>query len=134
MDEIFEDVAKVQKLVEDTLGPQKSFNLDRIFNKLEHFIHEPSSSRIEKVARSLVAEIKPETENVDQLPDKSISSNNHSHTIINENGQTQIIVEDDIENHNDNDKDKSCLVLKVNSDSHRSTPSSVISITTDEER
>ena len=58
MDELIEDVTKVQKIIADVVSQQTNVSLDRIFYMLEQF-PEPSSMRVEKVASSLIAELEP---------------------------------------------------------------------------
>ena len=61
MEELFDDVVKVQQQIRSALGPDTNVNPNQIFAKLEGLHYESSSLRVSKVAKDLICELQAPT-------------------------------------------------------------------------
>ena len=136
MDDVFEDVSKVMEQIYKTLGHDTSVDPNKIFAKLESL---PSnSSRIETVTREIISEIK----SLKQTNDKSIVLvDKREKNVVNQvplssesffQAGQDIVIDDESRLSNRASNDEGFPL--VDPESHRSTPASIISITTDEDR
>jgi len=57
MEELFDDVVKVQEEIKSALGPDSYVNPNQIFVRLEALQHESSSLRVSKVVKDLICEL-----------------------------------------------------------------------------
>ena len=57
MEELFDDVVKVQEEIKSALGPDSYVNPNQIFVRLEALQHESSSLRVSKVVKDLIYEL-----------------------------------------------------------------------------
>ena len=136
MEEVFEDVLKVNEEIKNALGFDQDVNPNQIFVKLEALLHESSSVRVIKVTKDLISELQPaktRSRSLEELKTQSKSDD----------AELEDMVESEQEESPEMERDiimgeKSVLVKDEagkdpDSDSLRSTPVSIISIT-DEDR